>query len=385
MININSGTWAEVNLENIKFNVDNVKKTLNPNTMLCCVVKADAYGHGAVEVSKFLDKEENVDFFSVARLEEGLALVKAGITKPILCMGYTDTAKIQHAIDSNIRITIYSLEMAMKVDELAKLSNKKAYVHIKLDTGMSRIGFLVNEQSISDIKKMFTLENLIIEGIYTHFAKSDEENKEATYEQIKKYNRVINSLEEDNLNVPIKHVSNSAAILDLRECDFNMVRLGISLYGPYPSSEVSRDIKLKTALELKTIVSNIKTIEKGTSVSYAGTYTVDKDTRIVTLPVGYADGFPRTQKNPQVFINGKLLNIVGRICMDQTMVEIPDNLEVNMEDEAILIGDIDGIRIGDISSKIGTIDHEILCCITKRVNRVYITKDSKYIVNNLLG
>ena len=222
---------------------------------------------------------------------------------------------------------------------------------------------------------MFTLENLIIEGIYTHFAKSDEENKEATYEQIKKYNRVINSLEEDNLNVPIKHVSNSAAILDLRECDFNMVRLGISLYCPYPSSEVSRDIKLKTALELKTIVSNIKTIEKGTSVSYAGTYTVDKDTRIVTLPVGYADGFPRTQKNPQVFINGKLLNIVGRICMDQTMVEIPDNLEVNMEDEAILIGDIDGIRIGDISNKMGTIDHEILCCITKRVNRVYITKD----------
>ena len=384
MINMNSSTWAEVNLENIKFNVDSVKKALTKDTMLCCVVKADAYGHGAVEVSKFLDKEENVDFFSVARLEEGLALVKSGVTKPILCMGYTDTDKIQHAIDSNIRITVYSLEMAMKIDELAKLSNKKAYVHIKLDTGMSRIGFLVNEQSISDIKKMFSLENLIIEGIYTHFAKSDEENKEATYEQIKKYNRVVNSLEEANLNVPIKHVSNSAAILDLRECDFNMVRLGISLYGPYPSSEVSRDIKLKTALELKTIVSNIKTIEKGTSVSYAGTYTVNEDTRIATLPVGYADGFPRTQKNPQAFINGKLLNIVGRICMDQTMVKVPNNLDVNMDDEVILIGDIDGIRIGDISSKMGTIDHEILCCITKRVNRVYITNDNKYIVNNLL-
>lgn len=352
--------------------------------MLCCVVKADAYGHGAVEVSKFLDKEKNVDFFSVARLEEGLALVKAGITKPILCMGYTDTAKIQHAIDSNIRITVYSLEMAMKINELAKLSNKKAYIHIKLDTGMSRIGFLVNEQSICDIKKMFTLENLIIEGIYTHFAKSDEENKEATYKQIEKYNRVINSLEEANLNIPIKHVSNSAAILDLRECDFNMVRLGISLYGPYPSSEVSRDIKLKTALELKTMVNNVKTIEKGTSVSYAGIYTADADTKIATLSVGYADGFPRTQKKPQAFINGKLLNIVGRICMDQCMVKVPNDFDVNAEDEAILIGDIDGIRIGDISSKMGTIDHEILCCITKRVNRVYITKDKKYVVNNLL-
>ncbi|UWD49707.1 alanine racemase [Clostridioides difficile] len=373
MMNINSSTWAEVNLTNIKYNVDTVKKALTKDTMLCCVVKADAYGHGAVEVSKFLDKEENVDFFSVARLEEGLVLAKAGIKKTILCMGYTNTDKIQHAVDSNIRITVYSLEMAMKIDELAKLSNKKAYVHIKIDTGMSRIGFLVNEQSISDIKKMFTLENLVIEGIYTHFAKSDEKNKETTYKQIKKYNRVINSLEEANLNIPIKHVSNSAAILDLRECDFNMVRLGISLYGSYPSSEVSRDIKLKTALELKTIVNNIKNIDKGTSVSYAGIYTADKDVKIATLSVGYADGFPRTQKNPQVFINGRLLNIVGRMCMDQTMVEVPNDLDIKMEDEAILIGDIDGIRIGDISSRVGTIDHEILCCITKRVNRVYIT------------
>lgn len=373
MMNINSSTWAEVNLTNIKYNVDTVKKALTKDTMLCCVVKADAYGHGAVEVSKFLDKEENVDFFSVARLEEGLVLAKAGIKKPILCMGYTNTNKIQHAIDSNIRITVYSLEMAIKIDELAKLSNKKAYVHIKIDTGMSRIGFLVNEHSISDIKKMFTLENLVIEGIYTHFAKSDEENKETTYKQINKYNKVINSLEEANLNIPIKHVSNSAAILDLRECDFNMVRLGISLYGSYPSSEVSRDIKLKTALELKTIVNNIKNIEKGTSVSYAGIYTADKDVKIATLSVGYADGFPRTQKNPQVFINGRLLNIVGRMCMDQTMVEVPNDFDIKMEDEAILIGDIDGIRIGDISSRVGTIDHEILCCITKRVNRVYIT------------
>lgn len=384
-MNINSSTWAEVNLENIKYNVDSVKKSLNKDTMLCCVVKADGYGHGAVEVSKYLDKQENVDFFSVARLEEGLALVKSNITKPILCMGYTDTCKIQNAIDHDIRLTVYSLEMATKINEIAKANGKKAYIHIKLDTGMSRIGFIVNEESIIDIKKMFDLDSLVIEGIYTHFAKSDEEDKNATYEQINKYNTVINALKESNLNIPIKHVSNSAGILDLREFDFNMVRLGISLYGCYPSDDVSREIDLKTALELKTIVSNIKTIEKGTSVSYAGTFTADKTTRIATLPVGYADGFPRTQKNPQAFINGRLLNIVGRICMDQTMVEIPEDLEVNMEDEVILIGDIDGIRIGDISSKMGTIDHEILCCLTKRVNRVYVTGDNKYTVNTLLN
>ncbi|MEF9992413.1 MAG: alanine racemase [Romboutsia sp.] len=382
-MNINSSAWADVNLENIKHNVNNVKKVLNKDTKLCCVVKADAYGHGAVAISKFLENE-NVDFFSVARLEEGLELIKNGIKTPILCMGYIDSARIQHAIDNNIRMTVYSLDMAIKIDELAKASNKKVYIHIKLDTGMSRIGFVVNDKAIIDIKEIFTLDNLIVEGIYTHFAKSDEKNKDATNEQINKFNFVVNSLENANLNILIKHVSNSAGILDLRSCDFNMVRLGVSLYGCYPSDDVSREIGLKTALELKTKVSNIKTIKKGTSVSYAGIYTAQKDVKIGTFPIGYADGFPRNQKNPQAFINGVLVDIVGRICMDQTMVEIPDDLDVKMEDEVILIGDIDGIRIGDISRKMGTIDHEILCCITKRVNRVYSTNDGKYIVNTLL-
>ena len=380
---INSSTWAEIDLKNIKYNVDSVKKALNKGTKLCCVVKANAYGHGAVEVSKFLEKE-NIDFFSVARLEEALELVKNNIKTPILCMGYIDNCKIQYAIDNNIRITVYSLEMAQNINNLAKKSNKKAYVHIKLDTGMSRIGFLVNDDSIKDIKNIFSLENIIVEGIYTHFAKSDEYNKDATFKQIEKYKKVIEALESDNLNVPIKHVSNSAAILDLRDCDFNMVRLGVSLYGCYPSDDVSRDIDLKTCLELKSKVSNIKTIEKGTSVSYAGTYTVDKDTKIATVPVGYADGFPRTQKNPKAFINGRLVNIVGRICMDQTMLEIPDDLTVNMEDEVILIGDIDGIRIGNVSGNIGTIDHEVLCNINRRVNRVYLNNEDKYTVNYVL-
>ena len=380
---INSSTWAEINLQNIKYNVDSVKKALNKGTKLCCVVKANAYGHGAVEVSKFLEKE-NVDFFSVARLEEALELVKNNIKTPILCMGYIDNCKIQYAIDNNIRITVYSLEMAQNINDLAKKANKKAYIHIKLDTGMSRIGFLVNDDSIKDIKNIFSLENIIVEGIYTHFAKADEDNKETTFKQISKYQKVIEALKSANLNIPIKHVSNSAAILDLRDCDFNMVRLGVSLYGCYPSDDVNREIDLKTCLELKSKVSNIKTIEKGTSVSYAGTYTVDKDTKIATIPVGYADGFPRTQKNPKAFVNGRLVNIVGRICMDQTMLEIPDDLAVNMEDEVILIGDIDGIRIGNISGNVDTIDHEVLCNINRRVNRVYLTNEDKYTVNYVL-
>lgn len=380
---INSSTWAEINLQNIKYNVNSVKKALNKGTNLCCVVKANAYGHGAVEVSKFLEKE-NVDFFSVARLEEALELVKNNIKTPILCMGYIDNCKIHYAIDNNIRITVYSLEMAQNINDLAKKINKKAYIHIKLDTGMSRIGFLVNDYSIKDIKNIFSLENIIVEGIYTHFAKADEDNKEATFKQISKYQKVIKALESANLNIPIKHVSNSAAILDLRDCDFNMVRLGVSLYGCYPSDDVSRKIDLKTCLELKSKISNIKTIEKGTSVSYAGTYTVDKDTKIATIPFGYADGFPRTQKNPKAFVNGRLVNIVGRICMDQTMLEIPNDLTVNMEDEVILIGDIDGIKIGNISGNVDTIDHEVLCNINRRVNRVYLTNEDKYTVNYVL-
>lgn len=381
-MNICSSTWAEINLENIKYNVDNVKTSLSKDTKLCCVVKADAYGHGAVEVSKYLDNNENVDFFSVARLEEGLALINAGIKTPILCMGYVDSCKIKYAIKHDIRITVYSLKSALEINELAKANNKKAYIHLKIDTGMSRIGFLVNEESIEDIKRIFNLENLIIEGIYTHFAKSDEKNKNFTYEQLNKFNMVIDELNKSSLNIPIKHVSNSAAILDLRECDFNMVRLGISLYGSYPSDDVNRDVNLKPCLELKTKISNIKTIKEGTTVSYAGTYIATKDLKIATIPVGYADGFPRTQKNPQVYINGNILNIVGRICMDQCMVEIPDDLDVNIEDEVILIGYIDGLRIGNVSSKMGTIDHEILCCITKRVDRIYITDNDKYIVNS---
>ena len=380
---INSSTWAEINLQNIKYNVNSVKKALNKGTNLCCVVKANAYGHGAVEVSKFLEKE-NVDFFSVARLEEALELVKNNIKTPILCMGYIDNCKIHYAIDNNIRITVYSLEMVQNINDLAKKINKKAYIHIKLDTGMSRIGFLVNDYSIKDIKNIFSLENIIVEGIYTHFAKADEDNKEATFKQISKYQKVIKALESANLNIPIKHVSNSAAILDLRDCDFNMVRLGVSLYGSYPSDDVSRKIDLKTCLELKSKISNIKTIEKVTSVSYAGTYTVDKDTKIATIPVGYADGFPRTQKNPKAFVNGRLVNIVGRICMDQTMLEIPNDLTVNMEDEVILIGDIDGIKIGNISGNVDTIDHEVLCNINRRVNRVYLTNEDKYTVNYVL-
>lgn len=382
-MNIYSSTWAEINLENIKYNVDNVKNSIGNDTKLCCVIKADAYGHGAVEVAKYLDEEENVDFFSVARLEEGLELTKNDIKTPILCMGYIDKNKIKFAIENDIRLTVYSLEYSKEVSKVATEINKKAYIHIKIDTGMSRIGFLVNENSIEDIKKIFELENVIIEGMYTHFAKSDEKEKNPTYEQIRKYNLVAEELNKSNLHIPIKHVSNSAAILDLRECDFNMVRLGISLYGLYPSEEVKRDIKLKPALELKTKISNIKTIEKGTSVSYAGVYTAKDDVKIATLPVGYADGFPRTQKNPQVLINNRLLNIVGRICMDQCMVEIPQDLDVNIEDEVVLVGDVDGVRIGDVSGKINTIDHEVLCCITKRVDRVYITKDNKFVKDSI--
>lgn len=380
---INSSAWAEINLENIKDNIYNIKKTLRKDTLICCVVKANAYGHGAVEVAKFLEKQK-ADFFAVSRLEEGLELIQNNIKTPILCMGYINSENIGYAVDNEIRITTYSLEMAQKINEIAKSRNKKAYIHIKVDTGMSRIGFLVNEESIVNIKKIFELDNLIVEGIFTHFAKADEYDKEDTFKQLEKYRHVIDVLKSENIDIPIKHVSNSAATLDLQECDFNMVRLGIAMYGHYPSDEVSNDTDLKPCFKLKSSVTNIKTIKKGTSVSYGFLYTAQKDTKIATVAIGYADGFPRTQKNPKVYINGRVLNIVGRICMDQTMVEIPDDLKVNIEDEVTVIGDVEGIRLSDVSKGIDTIDYEILCGINRRINRVYKSEVGEYEVNYLL-
>ncbi|WP_455544132.1 alanine racemase [Intestinibacter sp.] len=369
------GTWAEINLNNIKHNLYALKNTLKDCTKVCCVVKADAYGHGAVEVSKML-QEENVDYLSVARFEGGIELRENGIHLPILCMGYICEDDIEEAIEKNIGITVYSYEMAKIIDEKSKKLSKKASVHIKIDTGMSRLGFLTDDDSINQICKLGQLKNINIDGIYTHFATADEVNKDETYLQLERYKKVISALDKCGIDIPLKHVSNTAAIIDLKELGFNMVRLGIGLYGCYPSEDVSKEIELKPALSLKTIVTNVKTVEPGTKVSYGYTYEFKEASKIATLAIGYADGFDRTQASPKVMINGILCDIVGRICMDQCMVKVPDSLDIKIEDEVLVMGNEAGVKVEDLARRRGTINYEVLCSISRRVSRHY-TLDGK--------
>ena len=371
------GTWAEINLNNIKHNFHALKNTLKSYTKVCCVVKADAYGHGAVEVAKML-QQEKADYFSVARFEEAVELRNNNIHTPILCMGYISECDIEEAINRYIGITVYSYEMAKIINQKAGKLGKKASIHIKIDTGMSRLGFLTDDNSINDILKLKELINLNIDGIYTHFATADETDKKETYLQLERYKKVIDALEKANIDIQFKHVSNTAAIIDLKELGFNMVRLGIGLYGHYPSDEVSKEVELKPAMKLKTIITNIKTVAPGTKVSYGYTYEFKEASTLATLAIGYADGFDRTQNNPKVMINGVLCDVVGRICMDQCMVKIPEGLNVNIEDEVLIMGAEVGVTAEDLASRRGTINYEVLCSVSRRVTRDYILGDKTY-------
>ena len=371
------GTWAEINLNNIKHNFHTLKNTLKSDTKVCCVVKADAYGHGAVEVAKML-QQEKADYFSVARFEEAVELRNNNIHTPILCMGYISECDIEEAIHRYIGITVYSYEMAKIINQKAGKLGKKASIHIKIDTGMSRLGFLTDDNSINDILKLKELINLNIDGIYTHFATADETDKKETYLQLERYKKVIDALEKANIDIQFKHVSNTAAIIDLKELGFNMVRLGIGLYGHYPSDEVSKEVELKPAMKLKTIITNIKTVAPGTKVSYGYTYEFKEASTLATLAIGYADGFDRTQNNPKVMINGVLCDVVGRICMDQCMVKIPEGLNVNIEDEVLIMGNEPGVTAENLASRRGTINYEVLCSVSRRVTRDYNLGDKTY-------
>lgn len=381
---IKSGVWAEINLNNIGDNLNEIKNRLKEKIKVCCVVKANAYGCGAVEVSKYLE-DKNVDFFAVARVEEGLELRNNNISLPILCLGYTDISMIEYAIEKEISITVYNLEYAKKVDEIGKQLNKMAKIHIKIDTGMSRLGFLA-EESIEAIEEINKLKNIYIEGIFTHFAKADEEDKTTTLIQLNKYKKVIEKLNDLHIDIPIKHVANSAATIELNEDLFNMVRVGIILYGYYPSDEVNKEIKLKPCLKLKSTVTNVKVLDENVGISYGHVYKTNEKCKIVTISIGYADGFNRIQHNPKVFIKGEILEVVGRVCMDQCMVKAPLSMDIEIGDEVIIMdNDIKDISVEENAKRNDTINYEVLCMINRRVTRVYKDNNKTYSINYLLS
>jgi len=364
--------WVEVDLENIKFNLNQVKKNIPEDTKIMAVVKADAYGHGVIPVAKAV-LEGGADRLAVALPEEGKELRENDFKLPIQILGEVLPNQIPILVENDLIPTISKLDTVQKLNELAEKKDIIKKVHVKIDTGMGRIGVFPDD-AINFIKKVDSYDNIDIEGIMTHFAKADEEDKSYTYKQWERFQSVIDKLKEIDIKIPIKQAANSATIIDLPEFSLNMVRPGIMMYGLRPSHEVDESFKLKPALSWKAKIVYLKEVPSGTGISYGTTYVTKRKAKIATIPMGYADGFSRLLSNKgEVLINGKRAPIRGRVCMDQFMVDVTDIDNVNIGDELVLIGKQgnDELTATEMADLIGTINYEITCDITKRVPRVY--------------
>ena len=364
---------AEIDFDALKSNVKEIRKLLKEDTKLMVIIKADGYGHGAIPIAHALN--DYVDGFGVATVQEAVNLRDAGINKMILILSYTFPEYYEDVVKYDISQTIFSPESAKALSFEAKKQKKTAGVHIALDTGMGRIGFDDTEESADIIKEISKLEGIKTEGIFTHFACADEKDKTSVNRQISRYNSFIELLREKGINIPIRHSANSAAIIDHPETAFDMVRSGIITYGLYPSTEVDKGrLPLKPALRLKSHVIFVKTVPAGSGISYGSTFVTEKETRVATIPVGYADGFPRGLSNKgYVLIHGKKAPILGRVCMDQTMVDVSEIHDVKAGDRVIIIGN-DGdekITVEDLAEMTDTINYEFVCNLTKRVPRTY--------------
>lgn len=368
--------WLEIDLDNLIHNYKEIKGILKEKTELMAVVKADAYEHGAIQIVKTL-MEEGVKRFSVAHLSEALHIRKYVKAAEILIMGYTPEYSCENAILNDITLTVYLREQAEYLSQCSIRLNKIAKIHIKIETGMNRIGFMPNKESIRDIKDICNMDSILVEGIFTHLAAADDDYA-YTMEQVKKFDYVCDELLQSNINIPIKHISNSSAIMNFKNLNYDMVRAGVILYGIYPFPEADRSIlKLKNILKLKAQVSHVKEIEQGEKLSYGLIYEAPKKTKIATIPIGYADGYSRELSNKgSCIVNNTIVPIVGRICMDQLMIDVT-GLDVKRGDEVILMGkSIDKeITIEEVADKINQIPAAIQCMFNKRLPRIYIQND----------
>lgn len=365
---------ANIDLDAICNNIINTRKLVDNTTKIMAIIKADGYGHGAVPIAKILD-QIGVDAFGIAILEEGIELRRAGIHKPLLILGYTPKEQFKELIHYDITSTIFQYSAAEELSKEALKQNKTANIHIKLDTGMSRIGFSDKIENIKEIKKIAGLKGIKIEGIFSHFACADETDKTSAQKQLQRFLAFVKQLEAEGVLIPIKHIANSAGIIDLPESQLDMVRSGISTYGLYPSDEVNKNkLILKPAMEIKTHVSYIKEVDAGVGVSYGSTYVTTNKTRIATIPVGYGDGYPRLLSSKgRILIHGKSAPIIGRVCMDQFMVDVTDIDNVKQGDEVTLVGK-DGdqsVSVEEIAAMAYSFNYEFICNVGKRIPRVY--------------
>lgn len=355
--------WAEIDLDRLAHNIKEVKRVVSDETLITAVIKADGYGHGAKIIGKTL-LENGADRFAVATFSEAMELRMAYPKTPILVLGYTMNEDFEMAEKSNITLTIFDFEQAKFInDRFSKIK-----LHIKINTGMNRLGFRPESE---DLKSVFLMKALDIEGIFTHFAKADEKDKTFTHQQVKEFEIALKVASDLGREIPIKHVSNSAAIIDLPEYQYDMVRAGIMLYGLYPSDDVDLErVDLKQVMALKARVAMTNQLKKDEGVSYGQIFKTDQTRRIATLPIGYADGFTRLLTNKaQVAFGKNTTNVIGRICMDQCMIDA-EGLDIEKNDIVELFGDV--ITIDSIAKRIGTINYEIVCMISKRIPRSYI-------------
>lgn len=369
--------YAAVDLSAVRWNVERMHENLTPGTQMIGVIKTDGYGHGAVPIGRELETLPYVFGYATATAEEAFILRKAGLKKPILILGYTFPYCYEELIRQDIRPAVFRKDMLEELDECAKGLGKKAVVHVKVDTGMSRIGIRPNEEGLAFMEWAAGLGHVVIEGAFTHFARADEKDKGAARAQLTQFTQFLEKAQARmGRDIPIKHCSNSAGILTLPEANLSLVRAGITLYGLSPSEEVTKDIlSLRPVLSLKSHLVYVKEVAAGTPVSYGGTFETGERMRIGTVPVGYGDGYPRSLSNKgYVLIRGKRARILGRVCMDQFMVDVSKIPDAKEGDEVTLIGN-DGAEeitmemLGDLS---GRFNYELACDLGKRIPRVYL-------------
>lgn len=369
---------ARIDLDAIEYNIDKMKENLPEDTKLIVVAKADCYGHGALQTTSLLSLKEYVWGFAVATLDEAIVLRRGGITKPILVLGCIFPEQWVDALENNIRITVYTEELTKVLSDLAVKIGRKAYVHVKLDTGMGRIGFTPGKEGADKIEEISKLPNIVMEGLYTHFSKADEGDKSYTMKQMEAYTWMKEELAGRGITFSYYHCCNSAGIIDLKGAGQNLSRAGISTYGMYPSEEVHKEnVDLKPALELISHVAFVKWVDEGEMISYGGTYVTKRRTKIATIPVGYGDGYPRSLSNKgYMLIHGKKAPIIGRVCMDQCMVDVTEIEDVKFGDEVVLVGR-DGdeyLSVETLSRLSDRFNYEFVCLMGKRIPREYIRR-----------
>lgn len=373
--------WAEVDLDAVIGNLEKIKANVTPETLVMAVIKTDGYGHGAVPIARELERLDFVYGYAVATAEEALILRHSDIYKPILILGYTFPYSYEKLIMEEIRMTVFRYDTLKELSDVSVALKKqgickKARIHIKVDTGMSRIGVTPDEEGLTFVKKAFETEGIETEGIFTHFARADEADKTSAISQLTEFKNFLTMVKkETGKEIPVKHCSNSAGIIELPQANMDLVRAGIILYGLWPSDQVRKDIvKLTPALSLYSRIVYVKEIKKGTPVSYGGTFTAPHDMWVATVPAGYGDGYPRGLSGKgYVCLHGKKAAILGRVCMDQFMVDVTEIPETRQGDQVTLIGrdgqeEITMEMLGELS---GRFNYELACDLGKRIPRVY--------------